>query len=320
MVDRPMESENVSVFVTDNSLTCPGPQPLSEVAVDDVTEVEGRPGTRRAPRAEKRGSEEMDEGSSGENGVSGKKKHRRKRKAGKHHNNRKWKPYNKLSWEERKALEDREAVRANQKRQDRFNSGHPVAPYNTTQFLMEDHEDPNIKNLEEDETLIQQNRQNSNNSMNSYSQDSSDEYFYDSPNDEEIFLAKDFTETYDNIHAERLESMSKGELVREYLAMETKLEQMEKKVKRLESVSPLEETGSTTSSNGRTETENFANNNQTDLLADDNDRVPQISASKLKSPEINDYNRLQQEIRQLREENCQLARENKGLSTQDSCT
>jgi hypothetical protein len=49
-----------------------------------------------------------------------------------------------MSWTERRALEEKEAVRANQKREDAFKHGHPVAPYNTTQYLMEDH----IKNEE----------------------------------------------------------------------------------------------------------------------------------------------------------------------------
>ena len=55
---------------------------------------------------------------------------------GKHR--RKWKPYNKLSWEERQELDEAETKRACMKREERFASGHPVAPYNTTQFIMED--------------------------------------------------------------------------------------------------------------------------------------------------------------------------------------
>lgn len=62
----------------------------------------------------------------------GRKRHRRppfKKK-------RSWKPYNKLTWEEKKRLEERESQRASQMRAEMFAKGPPVAPYTTTQFLM----------------------------------------------------------------------------------------------------------------------------------------------------------------------------------------
>lgn len=63
---------------------------------------------------------------SGRNG----RKHRRRR-------GKKWKPYSKLSWEEKLELEKREEKRAEGVRAERFKHGIPVAPYNTTQFLLE---------------------------------------------------------------------------------------------------------------------------------------------------------------------------------------
>ncbi|XP_077113837.1 protein HEXIM1-like [Ranitomeya variabilis] len=54
----------------------------------------------------------------------GKKRHRRRQSR----NKRRWKPYNKLTWEEKKRLEEGESQRAAGMR----------APHNTTQFLMEE--------------------------------------------------------------------------------------------------------------------------------------------------------------------------------------
>ncbi|KAM5135043.1 protein HEXIM1-like [Mantella aurantiaca] len=72
----------------------------------------------------------------------GRKRHRRRPSKKK----RPWKPYNKLTWEEKKRLEEREAQRASRVRAEMFAKGQPVAPYNTTQFLMDDHdlEEPDL--------------------------------------------------------------------------------------------------------------------------------------------------------------------------------
>ena len=178
-------------------------------------------------------------------GVSKRKPHRRKQ-GGTRHNNKKWRPYNKLSWQERKELDDRESRRACLKREERFASGHPVAPYNTTQFLMEEHsKTENISPALHNEVLNQHSnhsgsaRNNEAGSVTTGSNDSLDEY-YDSPNDEESFIAKDFSETYDNIHAEHIETMSKAELVKDYMDLELKVEKMECKLKVYESLNIIE--------------------------------------------------------------------------------
>uniref|UniRef100_A0A023GKD4 Putative hexamethylene bis-acetamide inducible 1 n=1 Tax=Amblyomma triste TaxID=251400 RepID=A0A023GKD4_AMBTT len=154
------------------------------------------------------------------NSCGGRKRKNRRGKSKK----RKWKPYYKLSWEERRELEERESRRANRLRQRMFAHGQPVAPYNTTQFLMEDHcvQEPDYESM----NGHHRHRENSIND----SVDSSDE-FYSSPEDEEDFLQKQFSEAYDDVHAERLNSMSKAELVQEYLLLEDRVEELELKLK-----------------------------------------------------------------------------------------
>jgi len=172
---------------------------------------------------------EAHEGSESENqeDVNGKKRRRRRVKGGKHH--RKWKPYSKMNWLERHELEERETERANQKRETAFAHGHPVAPYNTTQYLMEDH----IKNDSispdlhlEGEGYIH--RHYSREGGLSRVSESSEETTSSCDEDED-FMEKEFSETYNSIHAERLNMMSKDELIKDYLEMETKLERLEKR-------------------------------------------------------------------------------------------
>uniref|UniRef100_A0A1E1XR56 Putative negative regulation of cyclin-dependent protein kinase n=1 Tax=Amblyomma sculptum TaxID=1581419 RepID=A0A1E1XR56_AMBSC len=154
------------------------------------------------------------------NSCGGRKKKNRRGKSKK----RKWKPYYKLSWEERRELEERESRRANRLRQRMFAHGQPVAPYNTTQFLMEDHcvQEPDYESMNG-------HHRHRENSLND-SVDSSDE-FYSSPEDEEDFLQKQFSEAYDDVHAERLNAMSKAELVQEYLLLEERVEELELKLR-----------------------------------------------------------------------------------------
>ena len=183
---------------------------------------------RKDTRAEPLGIEnnnEVQEGSESENQCDSaeKKKRRRRLKGGKHH--RKWKPYEKLSWNERRELEERETQRATQKREEAFAHGHPVAPYNTPQFLMDDHgkADPNIG-----DGLLNRNNSRESTDGSGSTSDSSEEM----NSEEEEFLEKEFAETYDNMHAERLQKMSKDELIKDYIEMETKLDRLQKRLER----------------------------------------------------------------------------------------
>ncbi|XP_063107828.1 protein HEXIM1 [Cavia porcellus] len=158
----------------------------------------------------------------------GKKKHRRRPSKKKRH----WKPYYKLSWEEKRKFDERQSLRASRVRAEMFAKGQPVAPYNTTQFLMDDHdqEEPDLK------TGLCPRR--------AAKSDSSDEDFLEEAGEEDggsdgmggdggEFLQRDFSETYERYHAESLQNMSKQELIREYLELEKCLSRMEDENNRL---------------------------------------------------------------------------------------
>ncbi len=54
---------------------------------------------------------------------------------------------------------------------------------------------------------------------------------YSSPEDEEEYLARDFTAAYEVVHAERLNTMTKAELIAEYQLLEERIEALETLVK-----------------------------------------------------------------------------------------
>lgn len=84
----------------------------------------------------------------------------------------------------------------------------PEAPRNSNQFLLEDH--GLIEELDDNLKMPPSLR----NRDSSFSVDS-DGDFYSSPDDEQ-FLIKDFDDQYESLHAERLQTMSKNELIQEY--------------------------------------------------------------------------------------------------------
>lgn len=160
----------------------------------------------------------------------GKKKHRRRPSKKKRH----WKPYYKLTWEEKKKFDEKQSLRASRIRAEMFAKGQPVAPYNTTQFLMDDHdqEEPDLK------TGFYPKR------AAAKSDDTSDEDFMEEAGEEDggsdgmggdgsEFLQRDFSETYERYHAESLQNMSKQELIKEYLELEKCLSRMEDENNRL---------------------------------------------------------------------------------------
>lgn len=98
----------------------------------------------------------------------------------------------------------------------------PEAPRNSNQFLLEDH--GLIEELDDNLKMSPSLR----NRDSSFSVDS-DGDFYSSPDDEQ-FLIKDFDDQYESLHAERLQTMSKAELIQEYLLLESKLEQLSKQI------------------------------------------------------------------------------------------
>ncbi|XP_061567169.1 protein HEXIM1 [Cololabis saira] len=169
----------------------------------------------------------------------GRKRHRRRTSRKK----RTWKPYNKLSWEEKKALEERETARASRMREEMFAKGLPVAPYNTTQFLMDEHdrEEPDLNT-----------ESGARRSLGAEDPGSEEDLCEPEEEDEDDgsggggsdgigragsaggeFLQKDFSETYEMYHVESLQNMTKQELVQEYLELEKCMSRLEEENNRL---------------------------------------------------------------------------------------
>lgn len=173
----------------------------------------------------------------------GKKRHRRRTTK----KRRNWKPYNKLSWEEKKALEERETARASRMREEMFAKGLPVAPYNTTQFLMDEHdrEEPDLNT----ETGVKRALGVGGGRLEDTG---SEEDLFDNDEDDDDdgsgggsdgigrpgnaggeFLQRDFSETYEMYHVESLQNMTKQELVQEYLELEKCMSRLEEENNRL---------------------------------------------------------------------------------------
>ncbi|KAM6295364.1 protein HEXIM1 [Aegotheles albertisi] len=203
------------------------PPPGAEEAAEGAGGAEGRPAAGGAARPGL-GPRYRAVGRTEEWPV--KKKHRRRPSKKK----RRWKPYSKLSWEEKQQFDERQSLRASRLRAEMFAKGQPVAPYNTTQFLMEDHdqEEPDLK------TGLYPRR------AAAKSDDTSEEDFLEEAADEDggsdgmggdgsEFLQRDFSETYERYHVESLQNMSKQELVKEYLELEKCLSRMEEENNRL---------------------------------------------------------------------------------------
>lgn len=134
---------------------------------------------------------------------------RRKRRNNRKRNHRKWKPYARLTWEEKKELDELESKRATKKRANR------PTPYNTTQFLMEDHK-VDTPDLSAGGTHIPG--------------DSSDADELFNENDDirdGDFLEREFSAMYDEVQSERLQSMSKEQLVSEVLTLSKRVTELE---------------------------------------------------------------------------------------------
>lgn len=124
-----------------------------------------------------------------------------------HRHDRRYKPYTELSWDERQKRDEQETERAAMRRANR------PTPYNTTQFLMEDHkvDTPDLSNLH-------------------MQCDSSDEIEDEMNGD---YLERDFSAVYEEVQSERLEAMSKEQLVSEVLALQRRVTELEEEQKAL---------------------------------------------------------------------------------------
>lgn len=137
---------------------------------------------------------------------------RKRHRRGKHR--RKWKPYSSMTLEEKKAVEARNEARAARREAELV--GKPSAPWNTTQFIMEDRgcNEVRIPTPRASRTL-------------SLEDSLSEEDLYDSPEDDlfeqHSLMEQDFESTYQQVAAERLQGLTKAELVEECLGLEREL-------------------------------------------------------------------------------------------------
>lgn len=172
-----------------------------------------------------------------------KKGHRRKPSKKK----RKWKPYNKLSWQERKALDEKEKYKAVRIREEMKEKGRPVAPYNTTQYLMAEH-DPHEGGFEPAGLSGSNMTTMGTDDGESYSDEQEEQIedmqtkddgsgveeqftaYTDSPHMVSEFISQDFSETYERVHEESLEVLTREELLQEHMELEYKFNQLQEQL------------------------------------------------------------------------------------------
>uniref|UniRef100_A0A1B6LCU7 Uncharacterized protein n=1 Tax=Graphocephala atropunctata TaxID=36148 RepID=A0A1B6LCU7_9HEMI len=133
-------------------------------------------------------------------------------------------PYNKEGNETRKAVN-------RSKNRPRFAHRHADAPYNTNEFLMEDHN--TFVKLNSPPTVsasVGNSRPPRVRDPSFTSVDSDEDHFYSSPEDEEEFLTKEFSNTYQDLHVETLQGMTKSELIQQVLQLEDKVDSLEKRL------------------------------------------------------------------------------------------
>ncbi|XP_013139245.1 PREDICTED: uncharacterized protein LOC106103878 [Papilio polytes] len=132
------------------------------------------------------------------------------------------KPFSKVPWQERRKNDQ-------SKRNNRFRKivlSKTQAPFNNNQFLMEIHKPEPENNFHNLRTPSARTRDSS------FSVDSEDNYFYSLPEDEEEYLTKEFSSVYEDAQSERLNNMSKTELIEEYLVLQTKYDNLVKRTER----------------------------------------------------------------------------------------
>lgn len=106
-------------------------------------------------------------------------------------------PYTKSQWKFQSHVRIGATAAANKRRAQSLSDHPPLVPYNTNRFLMEDHM-PQVLTPSEDE---------------------------------EEFLTKEFSSVYEDARSERLESLSKTQLIQEYLQLEANFEQVTRRFK-----------------------------------------------------------------------------------------
>ncbi|EDV20910.1 uncharacterized protein TRIADDRAFT_60587 [Trichoplax adhaerens] len=143
--------------------------------------------------------------------IGGWKKTRRgKKKRGKN-NKKKFSNYQNLSCQEKAELEEMAAEEATQLYNQRIQSGLPVTPFNTTQFIMDDYEKARARSVNDnsDDLLDEIQRMEDKSENGNYSGED------------------EFTAHLEEIRFDKYDRMSKGELVRYCYQLDKKIQQLE---------------------------------------------------------------------------------------------
>lgn len=166
-----------------------------------------------------------------------KRKRKRIRKRTRSHRRRSNKPYQKLTYAE---IDAREAERAEKRRAAQMSSGRAMAPYNTTQFIMEDLE---ARNGEPDVAgLVEKWKERGGSRERTYSGTGSFEDSNDNEGEaggsfssEEEFddLDAEFNAQYSAASMERLQAMEKQELITNVLGLEAEVSRSEVETREL---------------------------------------------------------------------------------------
>lgn len=248
-------------------------QDLKSVCSSSVVQDEGLQTNARAAGNKTTGSRE-------DMAIKKRKTRRGKSKRRNHPN-----PYTKLPWQQRKNVYNQGPYSRKYSRSNNIiPHGQALAPFNSNQFLMEDHGE-----LQEiDEKLNKSDGAGTSTNPprtrdSSFSVDSEGD-FYSSPEDEEEFLSKEFSNAYEDLHAERLQSLSKAQLIEEYLQLESKVDLLTQRLR-----------GKSTTIAGSTNNE------------------PMDEEEGGTANENSDESAFQQEINKLLLENDELRRENEHL-------
>jgi len=186
------------------------------------------------------------------------------------------------------------------------------APFNSTQFLMNDHKTEAVRYLDstlngslggQEEVKVDEDEDSVDITIeerplrritrareSSFSIDSDDDYYYSSPEDEEEFMSREFIKDYDNLRNDRLIDMSKSELINEYLQMEDKIEALEKRLSRSNSQQQQDKQDNTDDKNNADTKEAMANTirqfqKEIQRLESENDQLKRVQAVKISSLE-----------------------------------
>ncbi|MCP3667089.1 MAG: hypothetical protein GY696_32120 [Gammaproteobacteria bacterium] len=168
---------------------------------------------------------------------------RRQKRSGQH------KGYYEMTEVERRKCEERTHNRLERTKEKMLAKGHMLAPYNSTQFLINDANDDTVRLLDEalhdngggggtaspgGASSISCGERYSRSRQSSFSVEDEEEYFYSSPDDEGEFLTKEFSKDYEQSSVDRLEGMPKDRLIMEYLGMEKQVEALEKRLEEIQ--------------------------------------------------------------------------------------